>query len=72
VKARMPKADAPCMECTNRTVGCHSKCEVYAEWNSQWKKIRSEIKQKAREEEIVNGYVAREVCKGTGKKLSMY
>lgn len=26
---------APCKDCENREVGCHSKCEEYIEWKTE-------------------------------------
>ena len=34
---------APCMNCPDRVVGCHSKCEKYAEFKEHCNKI-GEIK----------------------------
>lgn len=26
-------ADCPCIDCPDREIGCHGKCERYAEWS---------------------------------------
>lgn len=33
----LPKPDAPCRNCTERCVGCHSKCERYRAFRSKRK-----------------------------------
>ena len=30
----------PCGACTDRVVGCHSKCALYKEWNKLRKKVK--------------------------------
>lgn len=67
----MPPPKAPCQDCPDRTVGCHGTCEKYAEYKSNRDKLRCELQKKARDEEVVNGYKVKEICKGTGKKLKM-
>lgn len=43
---------APCKDCLDRCVGCHSKCEKYIEYDIQNKKRReAEAKRKAAERE---------------------
>lgn len=37
------KSDAPCMGCTNRFVGCHSKCEGFKEWSDKEQSNRIKI-----------------------------
>lgn len=43
---------APCYNCTDREMGCHSKCEKYKEYLVQ-NEARREARQKTRED---NGY----------------
>ena len=42
----MAKENNPCYNCTERCIGCHSKCEKYQSWSAahiaQQQKIRSE------------------------------
>lgn len=30
----------PCKDCTERTVGCHSKCEKYIEWKNKDSQVK--------------------------------
>ena len=32
---RLPKADAPCRDCPDRTMGCHPTCKAYIEWSQE-------------------------------------
>lgn len=41
---------APCMGCTDRTLGCHGSCWRYIDWTEE----RAEAKKKQREEQKLN------------------
>lgn len=53
----------PCKGCTNREIGCHSKCSKYIEWKAEWDKRKNEIceiKTKERiDREIIRDAIAR-------------
>lgn len=40
---------APCKDCVEREIGCHSKCELYKEYVKYREIEREEIKAKRRE-----------------------
>lgn len=46
----MPQTTAPCKDCEDRQIGCHSICEKYI----QYKRIRDEERQKI---QAAKGYV---------------
>jgi hypothetical protein len=33
----------PCKGCTDREIGCHSKCSKYIEWKSEWDRRKNMI-----------------------------
>lgn len=49
---------APCENCTDRALGCHGKCERYAEWKEKYTATGEAIKSKklktAQIEDFVN------------------
>lgn len=47
----MFKPKCPCVkDCLDRTIYCKSSCEKYAKWDEEYKKYRSEVESKAKEE----------------------
>lgn len=44
--------NSPCKGCTDRCVGCHSKCEKYAEFKAELERLKSI----ARKDEILVNY----------------
>jgi len=67
----MPKPKAPCGDCTERTVGCHGTCEKYAEFQSEWRKIRREFKKKVYDEKMTQDYVIDSVYRMQDKRKMM-
>lgn len=41
---------APCVDCEDRKVGCHSTCERYQEWLAEYQKTKQEIFEKSHPE----------------------
>ena len=41
----MERKDNPCLDCKDREVGCHSKCEKYSVWLDDLHKKKNMIKQ---------------------------
>lgn len=37
---------APCLNCPNRSQGCHSSCEVYKVWKHNHEQEKAEIRSK--------------------------
>ena len=54
---QMPDVQAPCKDCTERTVGCHGTCEKYAKYIKDRNKLRHELKKKVYEERDMDNYV---------------
>jgi hypothetical protein len=40
----MPRLQAPCKDCPERTMYCHGKCEKYEEYRKQSKKNKEEYR----------------------------
>ena len=57
------KTIAPCKDCPERQVGCHSKCRKYADWSEQMKKNRIEITNTYRADREVEDYTVKEKLK---------
>lgn len=68
---QMPDIQAPCQDCTERFVGCHSTCEKYAKYVKDRNKLRHELKKKVYEEKNVHNYVIDAVYRAQGKKKLM-
>lgn len=53
---------APCKDCKDRELGCHSKCEAYIEWAKE----HEEAREKDRSERVIDftlRKLKRERCK---------
>ena len=50
---------APCKDCENRFVGCHSQCEKYQEYNKQQIRVRQERLDKAEQDQYVKQIIDR-------------
>lgn len=37
------KDDCPCKDCNNRSIYCHSECDIYVMWNEEHKKEREKL-----------------------------
>ena len=40
----MNKVKSPCLNCTNREIGCHKKCELYLDYCAKNDKIKAAIR----------------------------
>lgn len=38
-------SNAPCKNCSDRTIGCHGICKDYAEWCAEQKRIKEHLKE---------------------------
>jgi hypothetical protein len=45
----LKKPKSPCLNCADRSIGCHSKCEIYKTWKSQHKSKQKIIRQAKQE-----------------------
>ena len=68
---QMPKANAPCRDCSDRTVGCHATCEKYAKYKKDMDKLRHELRKKMNEERATESYVADSVYRVQRKRIMM-
>jgi hypothetical protein len=48
----------PCKDCSDRFLGCHSKCNKYGEWKQSEQKIKELKVAEKRKNEIFYGSVA--------------
>lgn len=44
--------EAPCKKCTARTIGCHAKCKWYKEYDTQRKKMNSQLAKERRMDSV--------------------
>ena len=65
---RGPRAnDLPCIECTKRSVGCHSNCKEYIEAKKKRDEKNAAIRAKRIAEKSVNDYVSKRISETTKK-----
>lgn len=60
----------PCKGCTDRKIGCHSKCSKYIEWKTEWDKRREDM-QSVKYREMIDRQIIRdsvERCAKTRRK----
>lgn len=50
---------APCKGCGKRQLGCHSKCEPFAEWRAELEKMKEARRKIFEEEDFIIQNVAR-------------
>lgn len=55
--------DAPCKDCTERKVGCHSECEKYGAYKKGIIETSSKIKKQHDDERMVENYTINEKYK---------
>lgn len=48
--------EPPCKGCTDRSAGCHGKCEAYLSWHEQHVAKQREIRSKIEAENITNAF----------------
>lgn len=68
---QMPDVQAPCHDCTERTVGCHSTCEKYAKYKKDRNNLRHELKKKVYEERDMDSYVIDSVYRAQRNRKMM-
>ena len=51
-----PVIEGPCMDCTDRVLGCHSKCEKYKEYSQKVKQAKTEITQRYKGQRAAENY----------------
>ena len=59
----------PCFDCTERFVGCHSKCDKYAEWQKNHQKRKDEVRKSKNEISRVMEFKVDQVTK-TKKRVN--
>lgn len=60
---------APCLNCKDRVLGCHSTCERYKEFTEINERRKGEIRKDKEVNNIINGY---NKAKASGLKTSTY
>jgi hypothetical protein len=56
MKIVYPNLKTPCMDCTERHVGCHSGCDRYKEYKENYEQIRKEIRKEAEKQTRLDDY----------------
>lgn len=65
----MNNIEAPCKGCKDRSMGCHSTCEKYLEYDKLNDERRNEMREKAMINMTLHGYRAEKVH---GVSMSKY
>lgn len=55
----MTNIKAPCKDCQNRQVGCHSKCQGYLEYQAKNKAINTKRLEEHEKAYKLNGYLSK-------------
>ena len=48
----MDKEKAPCKDCQDRRLGCHSECKDYKQWKAEHERRREIIKEQCRKDKM--------------------
>lgn len=64
----MIKPIAPCQNCTNRHVGCHSKCEIFKEHTEEKTKYQNEYHKHRESEYSIDSYFSKRIRQEKRKK----
>lgn len=51
-----PVIESPCMDCTDRVVGCHSKCEKYKDYSQALRENHTEITERYKGQREAENY----------------
>lgn len=62
------KEIAPCKDCNDRSVGCHSSCERYKKWAQDYDEQKKEYMDKLKKERDFQNFKA-EVIRKTKKQF---
>ena len=62
------KPTPPCLDCPDREIGCHSRCEKYIQFRNDLDAHKAEIEDNLRIERMVDSYQAEAVLKVKGRK----
>ena len=46
--------ECPCRACSDRTIGCHGKCEKYIQWSQEQEKLREIRNKKVNQERLAD------------------
>lgn len=63
------KIQSPCNGCSVRELGCHSKCDKYADYQNELFEYKKKVLRRKAEDEIVKGYVVKEQIKIARSKI---
>lgn len=63
----MTNIKSPCMDCQDRQVGCHGKCQAYLDYDSKNKQINIKKMNRHNMDNLVNDCL----CKATKGKMYM-
>jgi hypothetical protein len=53
----------PCLDCPDREVGCHSKCEKYIKFRADLDQHKAEIEKNLRADKMVEAFQAQQCLK---------
>jgi hypothetical protein len=71
------KIECPCKNCTDRQVGCHSKCEKHAEYQAERERAYKQVcetyeKERRLETSNIRGKIKTKTHKQSSKKWNDY
>lgn len=67
-KYLMPKADPPCLDCVDRTVGCHGTCEKYSDFKRKRLDLMKQIRNNQKKDKLAEHVLVVGAIKQSGKK----
>ena len=70
VDAAKKKIKCPCKDCTDRQVGCHSKCEKHAEYQAECERAYKQVVEAYANERKIEKCHIENVAKRKANKLS--
>lgn len=60
--------NCPCKECTDREIGCHSKCSKYADWKTEHEKIKNIINKKTLDRVRERDYIRESIKRNSTRR----
>lgn len=65
------KKVSPCMDCRDRAVGCHGRCERYKEWKGERDALLEVVNREKQKRDLATNYIRhnkRRIAKKMGRK----
>ena len=59
----VPKVASPCLDCKDRCVGCHSKCELYQKYAKDVRQAKTDITNRYKGTRAAENYIQAKYAK---------